>query len=116
MVYIQSVPPSSTPNSLAIPPDTRPERDFVLFQAISSYKDPAKTEDLQNAMKGFVSDVDNAAKAEGVYVDWKYGNYAAGWQEIWNSDVKERLKDVSMQYDPAGVFQKQVVGGWKLFD
>jgi hypothetical protein len=121
MVYIQSFPPSpsaSNPNSVGLLLDSRPERDCILFQAIFSYKDINMTEGLIGRMKAFVQEVDALAETEGILVDFKYANYAAGWQDLWEGDerLKERLRSVGKKYDPDGVFQNLVVGGWKLSD
>ena len=120
MAYIQSVPPCpsrSNPNSLGLPLNTRPESDFVLFQTTFSYMDPNLTQALEQKMKEFARDVDAAAESEGVFVDWKYGNYAAGLEDVYgDAEVKERLRSVSRRYDPEGMMQRLVVGGWKLFE
>lgn len=121
MAYIQSFPPSPSPsnaNSLGLPTDSHPERDYILFQAIFSYKDINMTEGLTGRMRAFVQEVDALAETEGILVDFKYANYAAGWQDLWEGgeELKERLRGVSKKYDPDGVLQRLVVGGWKLFD
>ncbi|KAK6818903.1 oxidoreductase [Apiospora arundinis] len=60
------------------------------------------------------------AKAErlGVTNPYLYLNYAASWQDPINgygAESKEFLQKVSNKYDPEGLFQKNVPGGFKLF-
>ncbi|KAK7983637.1 hypothetical protein PG989_011039 [Apiospora arundinis] len=60
------------------------------------------------------------AKAErlGVTNPYLYLNYAASWQDPINgygAESKEFLQKVSSKYDPEGLFQKNVPGGFKLF-
>ena len=59
------------------------------------------------------------AKEHGVYNDFLYLNYAAQWQDPisgYGNATVARLQAVSKKYDPKGVFQRQVPGGFKLFD
>jgi hypothetical protein len=59
------------------------------------------------------------AKKLGLYNKYVYLNYAASWQDPisgYGAANKAQLQAVSKKYDPRGVFQKQVPGGFKLFD
>lgn len=70
------------------------------------------------AAKEIFSTVDSFAKASGYYNDWQYLNYAANFQDPINgygAANKAKLRKVSRKYDPLGVFQKGVPGGFKLF-
>lgn len=58
------------------------------------------------------------AKAMGKFHEYIYLNYAAKWQDPiagYGAESKARLQAASRKYDPAGVFQKNVPGGFKLF-
>jgi hypothetical protein len=58
-----------------------------------------------------------AAQTLGVDDPYLYLNYAASWQDPINSygpASVANLQAVSRKYDPSGVFQKQVPGGFKL--
>jgi hypothetical protein len=60
-----------------------------------------------------------AAKKLRLYNQYLYLNYAASWQDPlsgYGAANKARLQAVSKKYDPRGIFQKQVPGGFKLFD
>lgn len=59
-----------------------------------------------------------AAQALGLYHEYKYLNYSAAWQDPisgYGAETKQTLRSVSKKYDPKGLFQKQVPGGFKLF-
>ncbi|KAK3075441.1 hypothetical protein LTR53_001226 [Teratosphaeriaceae sp. CCFEE 6253] len=59
------------------------------------------------------------AKTLGLYNEYLYLNYAAPWQDPisgYGAANKAQLQAVSKKYDPLGVFQTQVPGGFKLFD
>lgn len=49
---------------------------------------------------------------------WLYLNYAAQDQDpiaSYGADSVERLKAASRKFDPQGLFQRNVPGGFKLF-
>jgi hypothetical protein len=49
--------------------------------------------------------------------DFLYLNYADGWQDPisgYGSDNIEQLRAAAEKYDPNGVFQTQVPGGFKI--
>ncbi|KAL8912284.1 MAG: hypothetical protein Q9171_002656 [Xanthocarpia ochracea] len=53
-----------------------------------------------------------------LFVPYKYLNYADGSQDVisgYGKNNVNRLRKVSRKYDPRGVFQRQVPGGFKLF-
>jgi hypothetical protein len=69
--------------------------------------------------KGVVEAVDQDAVTRGTAVPFKYMNYAAPFQDPIGSYGKKnkiKLQEASKKYDPDGLFQKRVSGGWKLFD
>ncbi|KAI8622987.1 hypothetical protein F5Y19DRAFT_483234 [Xylariaceae sp. FL1651] len=72
---------------------------------------------MNQIAENMVADIDAAAKSLGQHYDWKYLNYASPWQNVTQSygaaNVK-RMRHVSKKYDPSGVFQKNVPGGFKL--
>ncbi|KAI4131250.1 MAG: hypothetical protein LQ338_001344 [Usnochroma carphineum] len=62
--------------------------------------------------------IESAARQRGLYVPYKYLNYADGGQDVidgYGAESKQRLQRVSRRYDPRGVFQRLVPGGFKLF-
>jgi len=62
--------------------------------------------------------VDEVAKKMGLLHRFKYSNYADSSQDPIGSYGKtnvEFLEKISKKYDPRGVFQRQVKGGFKIF-
>lgn len=58
------------------------------------------------------------AKELGVFHPYIYMNYAWKDQRVvdgYGQEMKKFLQDVSKKYDPDGLFQKAVPGGFKLF-
>jgi hypothetical protein len=75
---------------------------------------------LEHLVKDFVQDVDELTRREGAFMSFKYANYAGWFRDIRESNGREemlveKLRNVSRQYDPDGMFQKQVPDGWRLF-
>ena len=74
---------------------------------------------INAAAKNFFGKADAAAVPKGLKEDWIYLNYAAQWQDPIGSYGPEnvaKLQNISKVYDPSGVFQTQVTGGYKLFN
>lgn len=70
------------------------------------------------ATKDLFAQIDGASTAAGLFNRFKYLNYAADWQDPiggYGPENKARLRAVSRKYDRAGLFQKGVPGGFKLF-
>ncbi|KAK6443510.1 hypothetical protein LTR95_000337 [Oleoguttula sp. CCFEE 5521] len=69
------------------------------------------------AAKALFSQAGASAKKLGVTNPYLYLNYAAPWQDPiagYGAANVAALKAASAKYDPSGVFQKQVPGGFKL--
>ncbi|KAF2177257.1 FAD-binding domain-containing protein [Zopfia rhizophila CBS 207.26] len=118
----QSLPPSpqngSHPNSLGFAPDSTPEKDLVFLQIIFYFWDASATEGLNNALKEFIKMFNEIAEEEGVKHKYIYLNFAAWFQDPlggYGKEQVETLRHVARKYDPEGLFQEQVVGGFKLF-
>lgn len=74
---------------------------------------------IEEHAKDLFKQSEDEAKKLGLYNQYLYLNYAASWQDPiggYGAEVKTRLQAVSRKYDPKGIFQKQVPGGFKLFD
>ena len=70
------------------------------------------------ASKAFIERSQELARKRGLLHPVQYLNYAAEWQDpiaSYGAAEKKRLQRVSKKYDPAGIFQKAVPGGFKLF-
>ncbi|KAI0124989.1 hypothetical protein BJ170DRAFT_696539 [Xylariales sp. AK1849] len=65
-----------------------------------------------------IADINAQAKKLDEHFDLIYLNYAMDWQNVipsYGTENVAKLKHVSRKYDPKGVFQKNVPGGFKLF-
>jgi len=61
--------------------------------------------------------VEKYSRSIGAFVDYRYMNYADSSQDVLASYGKENVQkmfEVSRRYDPEGIFQKRVPGGFKI--
>ena len=79
----------------------------------------ASDDDLVDTQaKALIAQSEAAAQKMGKSHRYIYLNYAAPWQDPisgYGAANKAQLQAVSCKYDPLGVFQRQVPGGFKLF-
>lgn len=64
-------------------------------------------------------DLEDYSRSLDAQVEYYYMNYADGTQDVLTSYGEERVQmalEVAAKYDPTGVFQNRVVGGFKLPD
>lgn len=67
--------------------------------------------------KAGVAEIEAYAESLGAGIDFRYGNYCDGSQNPFASygeDNVRYMRDVSRKYDPHGVFQFRVPGGFKI--
>lgn len=65
-----------------------------------------------------VAEINEKARDLGEDFEFVYLNYAMDWQDVigsYGANNVAKLQSVSKRYDPDGVFQKNVPGGYKLF-
>lgn len=87
----------------------------ILFTLI--WPSPLDNNRVYARMQKLEADLVQLSKDKGVYNEWIYLNYASQWQEPiqrYGAAEVAFMKSVSKQYDPAGIFQKAVPGGFKL--
>lgn len=75
-------------------------------------------EKILGTFRGVLDKMTEDAKSRGTFVDFTYMNYSYTFQDpisSYGAENKQRLQEVSKKYDPEGIFQKGVPGGWKLF-
>ncbi|KAK8064571.1 hypothetical protein PG994_007209 [Apiospora phragmitis] len=68
--------------------------------------------------RSVIEAIDKDATARGTLVRYKYLNYAFDFQDpigSYGQENRKKLQDASRKYDPDGLFQKGVPGGFKLF-
>lgn len=81
------------------------------------WDDTASNELVHEVAQNLVRDIDSKAKSMGMLHEFQYINYADPSQhpiQSYGKDNVERLISASRKYDPKGVFQRQVPGGFKL--
>ena len=103
-------------DSLGLDPSSGPLVLCVVSAAWSLASDDAR---IIAATKDLFARIDKASIAAGLFDRFKYLNYAASWQDPisgYGPVNKARLRAVSRKYDPAGLFQEGVPGGFKLFN
>lgn len=92
---------------------------LVLCLLAPFWADEADSPAMIAAAKNLLASIEKEAKAEGFYHDYKYLNYAASFQDpirSYGPTAVRNLKRASRKYDPYGLFQVGVPGGFKLFN
>jgi hypothetical protein len=102
-------------NVLGLGPESGPIMSILLLTWWDKPEDDAKVLGaLTNVLKQMKAD----ASKRGTLIPFEYMNYAADFQDIiasYGAANKKFLQTTSRKYDPSGLFQKGVPGGWKLF-
>jgi hypothetical protein len=84
-----------------------------------SYWDNREDDDkIAETMRGVLEKVQKDSADRGTAVPYTFLNYASQWQDpigSYGAENKKMLQDVSKKYDPEGLFQRSVPGGFKLF-
>lgn len=68
-------------------------------------------------MLAWKDEVEDYSKTVGAFVDYRYSNYADASQDVlasYGAESLQKMLAVSAKYDPSGVFQQRVPGGFKL--
>ena len=102
-------------NSLGLNPSGGP---LVLTLLSITWNDAKDDALIDRVAKDLISRIEVLAKAAGLFNEYKYLNYAANFQNpiaSYGPASLENLREVSRKYDPTGVFQDRVPGGFKLF-
>jgi FAD/FMN-containing dehydrogenase len=98
---------------------TRPEDgDAMVLLVSTSWNGTAYDAAMDELTRNLIAAADAAAGEMGLLRGFRYLNYAAPWQEPLKSYGEANLANlraVSKRYDPHGVFQHQVPGGFKLW-
>ncbi|KAL2802687.1 hypothetical protein BJX63DRAFT_414200 [Aspergillus granulosus] len=87
------------------------------FLAMGDWKNAADEDRVRAAVKAIVDTAESLAKETGVYLDYKYTNYASRDQDALSTYGAEniaKLKEIAEKHDPHGVFQTLQAGGWLL--
>ncbi|KAL8993114.1 MAG: hypothetical protein Q9169_006594 [Polycauliona sp. 2 TL-2023] len=122
---LQPIPPAITSrslplggNSLGLDPADGPLVNCLLT---GTWNNTSDDELAQTTAVRLFDDIEKEARFQNkpsLYNRYKYLNYADGSQDVvggYGTNSKNRLRKVSKKYDPSGVFQRQVTGGFKLW-
>lgn len=93
------------------------EDDLINLLFTLIWPSPLDNERVYARMRKLEADLIQLAKDMGIYNEWVYLNYASQWQDPihrYGDAEVAFMKSVSKQYDPQGIFQKAVPGGFKL--
>ena len=83
-----------------------------------SWHDPLDDAKINAAAQKWLRESEEAARDVGGSAGFKYLNYASKGQDViggYGPENAQFLRQVSKEVDTGGVFQKAVVGGFKLF-
>ena len=98
----------------AIP--TASSKSIVVAQVTGTWKDPKDTTAIEAVALDLIKDIDLAAHRDGLETGYIYLNYAHAGQNVFGEGERKRsLQVISKKYDPEGIFQRCVPGGFKLF-
>ena len=94
------------------------EENLVVTQLTVTWTNAADSEYIEGQARDFITRFEEEARARGLYSEFKYLNYANRNQDPiggYGTESKARLQEVSRRYDPEGLFQEALPGGFKLF-
>lgn len=113
-------PPANNSNSMPFALDSSPQTSLVLGLVSVYWLLDRDTSRITAAVEEILNLIEQTTKKDGLFTEYKYINYATtSWQKPirgYGTNSVRPLKRVSRKYDPHGVFQSQVPGGFKLSD
>lgn len=92
-------------------------RDLVICLVHTIWLDSAQSEEVKENMRQFINRATQLAKEMSVHHPYLYLNYAESFQDVMSSYGSESvnfMKQTAAKYDPTGLFQRRVPGGFKL--
>ena len=95
----------------------REEDNAMLFQIQMMVQGAEQEDEARRRMADLFDSLRAYTVEAGTDVDWQYYNYADYLQDplaSYGEDNVEFMKKVACKYDPAGVFQKRMPGGFKI--
>jgi hypothetical protein len=101
----------------AIPTLSSPPKPIIIAQITGTWKDGKDTGAIEATAVQLLTDIERAAQEEEMQTGYVYLNYAHSGQKVFGEgDRLRQLRTVSKRYDPDGIFQRCVPGGFKLFE
>ena len=101
-------------NIFGLDPSDGPLMMYFL-QAV--WDDPKHDACIARVMQETFDDMELATQQQGTYHAFRYRNYAAGFQDVYESfgsASQERLRTVQEKYDPEDIYNRLVPGGHRL--
>lgn len=95
----------------------REEDNAVLFQVQMMVRGVEQEDEARRRLVDLFASLKRYTVEAGTDVDWQYYNYADYTQDplaSYGEDNVAFMKEVACKYDPAGVFQKRMPGGFKI--
>ncbi|KAI1775361.1 hypothetical protein F4818DRAFT_416394 [Hypoxylon cercidicola] len=102
-------------NSLGLKPSDGPIMSIAL---LGYWVNASDDEKILGTFKDILDKIEQEAAAQGKALPFKFMNYSLNYQDVigsYGAENKAKLQAASKKYDPEGIFQKGVPGGWKLF-
>lgn len=91
-------------------------KENVLITLAATWDNAADTGFMEGWLDSMQENHVNILRENDLLEPFVYLNYAGGRQDpIGSYGTKKQLQEVSKKYDPEGVFQTLVPGGFKLF-
>ncbi|KAL4738957.1 FAD-binding domain-containing protein [Aspergillus similis] len=112
---VQPQPVTNGTNSLG---QAAGETDVVIGLVTVAFDNASDQERALDGLRSIVNSHIRVLRNAGLYIPFKYLNYADKSQDPFSSYGEQRkahLQTVSRRYDPTGLFQRGVPGGFKLF-
>lgn len=103
-------------NSLGTSPS---DGNSVILLLSVSWASSTSTSSAEHIGRGLLDKLDETARASCGLRRFRYLNYASPVQDplkSYGEENLEMLRNVSARYDPSGMFQRRVPGGFKLWE
>ncbi|KAL8836812.1 MAG: hypothetical protein Q9170_002773 [Blastenia crenularia] len=99
-----------------IPTLSAGSKSIVVAQLTGTWEDPRDTAALEGVAIKLIDDIETAAQKSDLQTGYLYLNYAHAGQNVFGEGKRKAwLQEMSRKYDPQGIFQRCVPGGFKLF-
>ncbi|KAJ5929277.1 FAD-binding domain-containing protein [Penicillium verhagenii] len=111
---LQPTPALNRMNSLGLDPV---DKRLGIALITAYYTDTSDSQQVDLAARKLIANIEAATKEAGVYRAYQYYNYAGAGQPVidgYGYESKKNLQAVSKKYDPRGLFQVALPGGFKL--
>ena len=93
------------------------DRTLIVSVVSATWVDAQDDKTMTDACRAYITNLEGAAKGHGAYHPYTYMNYAWEDQPVlrgYGEGSSSFLQTVREKYDPHGVFQRAVPGGFKL--